>query len=73
MLPWLPFQWYPEVAHYSPGVPVVLVGTKLDSREDRDIVQAMKRQNKLPVSYSQGKIVSSTLTEFSYRLWKERF
>ncbi len=25
----LPFQWIPELQHYAPGVPIVLVGTKL--------------------------------------------
>lgn len=24
-----PFQWIPELRHYAPGVPVILVGTKL--------------------------------------------
>jgi hypothetical protein len=24
-----PLQWIPELQHYAPGVPVVLVGTKL--------------------------------------------
>ena len=24
-----PFQWIPELKHYAPGVPIVLVGTKL--------------------------------------------
>ena len=25
----LHFQWIPELKHYAPGVPIVLVGTKL--------------------------------------------
>ncbi|KAJ1439024.1 Small GTPase superfamily [Sesbania bispinosa] len=28
-------KWIPELQHFAPGVPVVLVGTKLDLREDK--------------------------------------
>ncbi|KAK1378649.1 rac-like GTP-binding protein RHO1 [Heracleum sosnowskyi] len=31
-------KWIPELKHYAPNVPVVLVGTKLDLREDRQFV-----------------------------------
>jgi GTPase SAR1 family protein len=27
-------KWYPEVHHYAPDTPILLVGTKLDLRED---------------------------------------
>ncbi|KAK8503992.1 hypothetical protein V6N12_033209 [Hibiscus sabdariffa] len=27
--------WIPELRHYAPNVPVVLVGTKLDLRDDK--------------------------------------
>lgn len=26
---WFHFQWIPELKHYAPGVPIVLVGTKI--------------------------------------------
>ncbi|GJN18837.1 hypothetical protein PR202_gb06040 [Eleusine coracana subsp. coracana] len=29
------FQWIPELKHYAPGVPIILVGTKLDLRDDK--------------------------------------
>ncbi|MBA0597035.1 hypothetical protein Gorai_006852, partial [Gossypium raimondii] len=28
-------KWIPELKHYAPGVPIVLVGTKLDLRDDQ--------------------------------------
>ncbi|XP_065895311.1 ras-related C3 botulinum toxin substrate 1-like isoform X3 [Dysidea avara] len=31
-------KWNPEVSHYCPNTPVILVGTKLDLRDDKEIV-----------------------------------
>ncbi|XP_065895310.1 ras-related C3 botulinum toxin substrate 1-like isoform X2 [Dysidea avara] len=33
-----PQTWNPEVSHYCPNTPVILVGTKLDLRDDKEIV-----------------------------------
>ncbi|XP_010529177.1 PREDICTED: rac-like GTP-binding protein ARAC2 [Tarenaya hassleriana] len=32
-------KWIPELKHYAPNVPVVLVGTKLDLREDKQFLK----------------------------------
>ncbi|KAJ3692803.1 hypothetical protein LUZ60_011898 [Juncus effusus] len=29
-------KWIPELKHYTPGVPVILIGTKLDLRDDKE-------------------------------------
>ena len=47
-------QWYPEVSHHCPGVPIILVGTKLDLRDDTNFVAGMKQKNQSPISYQQG-------------------
>lgn len=31
-------KWYPEISHHAPGVPIVLVGTKRDLRDDPDTI-----------------------------------
>jgi small GTP-binding protein len=47
-------RWYPEVNHYCPITPIVLVGTKLDLREDKKTIEDLKSKNKSPVTFIQG-------------------
>ena len=47
-------KWYPEVAHHCPNAPIVLTGTKLDLREDKETVEKLKENRLSPISYSQG-------------------
>uniref|UniRef100_A0A0D9WNN8 Uncharacterized protein n=1 Tax=Leersia perrieri TaxID=77586 RepID=A0A0D9WNN8_9ORYZ len=44
--------WLPELQHYAPGVPVVLVGTKLDLREDKHYL--LDHPSLVPVTTAQG-------------------
>uniref|UniRef100_R7W3S2 Rac-like GTP-binding protein 3 n=1 Tax=Aegilops tauschii TaxID=37682 RepID=R7W3S2_AEGTA len=44
--------WIPELQHYAPGVPVVLVGTKLDLREDKHYL--LDHPGMIPVTTAQG-------------------
>jgi len=50
----LSLQWYPEIIHHCPKTPLVLVGTKLDKRDDKDTKVALKSEKKTPVTHSQG-------------------
>lgn len=45
-------KWIPELHHYAPGVPVVLVGTKLDLREDKYYLA--DHPGVVPVTTAQG-------------------
>ncbi|XP_045129821.1 ras-related protein Rac1 isoform X1 [Portunus trituberculatus] len=47
-------KWYPEVRHHCPNTPIILVGTKLDLREDRDTLDKLKDKKLSPISYPQG-------------------
>lgn len=43
--------WLPELAHHCPSVPFILVGTKIDLRED---IQYVKKMQQRPVSREEG-------------------
>lgn len=47
-------QWYPEVRHFCPKAPILLVGTKADLRDSETYVAEMKaKRNETPVSKEQ--------------------
>ena len=37
-------QWYPEISHYAPSTPIVLVGTKFELRSDRGTFERLKER-----------------------------
>ena len=47
-------KWYPEVSHHCPDAPIILVGTKLDLREDQDTIDKLASRKQAPISYEQG-------------------
>ncbi|KAJ8036921.1 Ras-related C3 botulinum toxin substrate 1 [Holothuria leucospilota] len=47
-------KWYPEVSHHCPNTPIILVGTKLDLRDDKDTTAKLSERNLRPISYPQG-------------------
>ena len=47
-------KWYPEVSHHCPNTPLLLVGTKLDLREDTETINRLREKNLAPVSFEQG-------------------
>lgn len=47
-------QWFPEVSHHCPSTPIILVGTKLDLRDDRDTIDKLRERRLAPISFPQG-------------------
>lgn len=47
-------KWYPEIREHCPQIPIVLVGTKLDLRNNKETIRQMRADKKNPVSHSQG-------------------
>ena len=59
-------KWYPEIEHHAPNVPIILVGTKLDLREDRKALDDLKQKRMEPVSYEQALATSRDIKAQKY-------
>ncbi|GLG95238.1 Ras-related protein Rac1, partial [Gryllus bimaculatus] len=46
-------KWVPEVRHHCPSTPIILVGTKLDLREDKETIEKLKDKKLAPITYPQ--------------------
>lgn len=51
-------QWYPEICHHAPNIPMILVGTKLDLRDDRDTIEKLRERRMSPIAYQQAAAVA---------------
>ena len=47
-------QWFPEVNHHCPNTPIILVGTKLDLREDKETCDKLRDKKLSPITYPHG-------------------
>ena len=54
-------QWYPEVLHFCPTTPLVLVGLKSDLRTKRACIDLLKTQGLTPVTQEQGRNVAKQM------------
>ncbi|CAD5187389.1 unnamed protein product [Musa acuminata subsp. malaccensis] len=57
-------KWIPELNHYAPGVPIILVGTKLDLRDDKQFF--MDHPGAVSVSAAQGEELRKLIGAPSY-------
>ena len=46
-------KWYPEITHYCPGIPIILVGTKLDLRDDVKTIEYLGKSKSEPITHEQ--------------------
>lgn len=51
-------KWYPEVSHFCPSTPLILVGTKTDLRQDDHTRRMLSAQGQTPVTPEQGEAVA---------------
>ncbi|CAI7823357.1 unnamed protein product, partial [Closterium sp. NIES-54] len=57
-------QWIPELRHYAATVPIVLVGTKLDLRDDSQFFK--EHPDATPISTAQGEELKKVIGAAAY-------
>ena len=60
-------KWVPEVRHHCPDAPIVLVGTKIDLRNDPDVLQQLQKKELAPITKEKGVKLAEELQCADYR------
>jgi len=47
-------KWIPEMMHYCPNTPIIIVGNKTDLRGDRDILKKLRNEKKTAIFSEMG-------------------
>ncbi|CAG8822232.1 5720_t:CDS:1, partial [Gigaspora margarita] len=58
--------WVPEVRHYCPGIPYLIVGTQIELRDDPLVVEKLSQQRMSPTTLKQGENFAQTLGAIKY-------
>eukprot|EP01104_Vermistella_antarctica_P008622 TRINITY_DN2166_c6_g1_i1.p1 TRINITY_DN2166_c6_g1~~TRINITY_DN2166_c6_g1_i1.p1 ORF type:complete len:220 (+),score=44.78 TRINITY_DN2166_c6_g1_i1:80-661(+) len=59
-------KWYPEINHHNPNTPIILVGTKLDLREDKETIDRLAEKKLAPITYQQGQQMAKEINAVKY-------
>ena len=59
-------KWAPEIEHHCPGVPKILVGTKLDLRDSKEDIERLKAKNESPITQQQGEDMRKKIEAVAY-------
>ncbi|CAG5888440.1 unnamed protein product, partial [Menidia menidia] len=59
-------KWVPEISHFCPGIPFLLVGTQMELRDDRSTLEKLARTKEQPVTYERGVEMALELNAFKY-------
>jgi Ras-related C3 botulinum toxin substrate 1 len=59
-------KWVPEVSHHCPNTKMILVGTKLDLRDDKELVEKLKAKGQSPITTAQGEEMAKEINAVRY-------
>ena len=54
-------QWYPEVLHFLPSTPIILIGLKSDLRHNKTCIDLLRSQGLTPVTEQQAQAVAKKM------------
>eukprot|EP01098_Paradermamoeba_levis_P003446 TRINITY_DN156_c0_g2_i5.p1 TRINITY_DN156_c0_g2~~TRINITY_DN156_c0_g2_i5.p1 ORF type:complete len:200 (-),score=59.49 TRINITY_DN156_c0_g2_i5:47-646(-) len=60
-------KWHPEVNHHCPEAKIILVGTKLDMREDPETLEKLQENGKKPITEAEGQQLAKEISGMMYR------
>lgn len=60
-------KWIPQLNHFNPGKPCLLVGTKIDLRADIEIVERLQSKKHIPIDYDSGRALAISLKATEYK------
>jgi len=59
-------RWYKEIRHHCPSAPLILVGTKIDLREDDKTIEELKSQGKALITTAEGEAMAKEISAIRY-------
>ncbi|XP_063321736.1 cdc42 homolog [Pelmatolapia mariae] len=59
-------KWLPEIAHFCPGTPFLLVGTMVDLRDDRYTLEKLGEKKEQAVTFKDGEELARRLKAVKY-------
>lgn len=59
-------KWFPEVIQHCPGAACVVVGTKIDLRDDQEVVERLAHSGLRPITTAQGAVLARELQAVKY-------
>ena len=62
----IPEKWTPEVRHFCPNVPIILVGNKRDLRNDPQTLRELSKMKQEPVKPEQGRAMAEQIGAYAY-------
>ncbi|XP_074646620.1 ras-like GTP-binding protein RHO [Tubulanus polymorphus] len=62
----IPEKWTPEVRHFCPNVPIILVGNKKDLRNDENTKRELMKMKQEPVRPEEGRAMAEKINAFGY-------